>query len=80
MSELETARDHARTMATMTVPVTRQATVIEGDELVRRLVVVTPVPTEAERRLWVQIADEIDHHLHQAPDDEPALDLGGEAL
>lgn len=76
-TDLELARDHARSMAAMTEPVTRMCSDVGPGGPYRRLVVVTPVPTPAERRLWVQLADEIDAHLTRDHDDEPALDLGG---
>lgn len=77
MNELEVFRDRARTMAAMTVPVTRWCTDVGPDGLYRRQVVVIPLPARAERRLWAQLADEIDAHLDRHRDPEPVLDLGG---
>ena len=65
MSDLETLRDHARFMTTYTTP----GIALEPDRThtLRRPVWRYTVPTDAERALWQQIADEIDVYL--APDD-----------
>lgn len=75
MNDLEQLRDHARSMAALTEPVTRWCSDVGPGGPYRRQVVVTAVPSDADRALWTQIADEIDTYL-TADEDQP-LDLGG---
>lgn len=65
MSELSRFRDYARGMADMTEPVTAAEPVFNetGRVIGNTIIVVTPLPTPAERQVWTQLADEIDVYL-----------------
>lgn len=88
MSDLEQARDHARTMAARTVDPRDRSRALSlacnpavyyeprhgecGNDWCRCACHPRHVPSDAERALWAQIADEIDAYL--APvEDGPGL-------
>lgn len=75
MSDLEQLRDHARHMANLTVPEYHVEQVwLEDRQRYGDREHVTLPPTDAERAMWEQIADELDAHLTPA---DPGPDLFG---
>lgn len=66
MSDLTRFRDHARKMAAQPHIVNRDG---------QGLVVSTFGPTDGERALWTQLADEVDAYLQRNPDEPlPVID------
>jgi len=88
VSDLTATRDHARQMAAKQPParpekVSRTCAALKHADCWRDASLCgcgchdEPMPTDAERRLWIQIADEIDAYLGQIS--EAQTDLFGES-
>lgn len=71
MSDIEQLRDHCRFMAAHTTP--GVALRPSYTQTLRTPVWSYPVPTDAERVLWQQLADEIDGYLTSTDDGQDSL-------